>query len=171
MPLQKQFRGVSDFIGRYRGGQLTFDLNSLITPTFDVTQFMEPPKTAIVQHSIGTAGQFFAPFAAPVGVPNDELWLVHALSAVSINPISAGQQARMAPIANLPSQVERITFGDFPTNSFSTLGSGGLGCWGVTLPQPYLLEPGWEPGFLVTWFTGGGSHNVQVGMRYQIIKI
>ena len=171
MPLQKQFRGVSDLIGRYQGGQLTFELLQQITPQFDVLQYMEPPRYAVALHNVGSAGAYHGPFLAPTSVPDDQLWVISALSAMSTGGLAAGQSLVMQPVINLPSVTERLCLGGDRSSALSTVGGPNLYADGIVFETPLVLEPGFQPGFIVTTWSGTGNVPTQVGMRYQIINI
>lgn len=52
MPLQKSFRGLSNLLGMYQAGEVTAEYGGIITPTFDVMQFLQPPEWIVGDLSV-----------------------------------------------------------------------------------------------------------------------
>jgi len=74
MPLQKQFRGLSDLLGRYEGGNLSLELLPAVVLALDVLPFVEPTRYKETTGALITANQ-----SVGFVVPDNESWLVEML--------------------------------------------------------------------------------------------
>lgn len=44
MPLQKEFRGLPDFLGMFQGGGVAAEWGGIVTPTIQIEDFLQPPE-------------------------------------------------------------------------------------------------------------------------------
>ena len=166
MPLQKQFRGLSDFVGRYQGGQLTLELLQQLQPMLDISQFVEPPRWNIEDRTVTAVNQFHS--AADV-IPENEIWAVSQLSCVSNNPLTTGNSLNMTPLAQTPGQIERVCFDNRNSANLDLTPAVHVFSKSVIFETPQLYTGGWWFGFLSTYFTGT-SEALQIGIRYQLLR-
>lgn len=90
MALQKQFRGLQKFLGRYEAGLMPLNLGDTVTPTVDIQQWVEP--FAITNGQSIDSGQIATPgqIADQVFIPEwmgIEFTLTGAQQAVQVNPV------------------------------------------------------------------------------------
>lgn len=76
--LQKALRGYSDFIGRFRGGQVGLQDLEVLHPTIAMEDFLNERKTLAFDTQFTAAGQ-----VASITVPDGKQWRVHFVSCES----------------------------------------------------------------------------------------
>jgi hypothetical protein len=165
MPLQKPFRGISDLLGLYQGGNTLLELNSNLTPMIDALKFAAEPEWFFTStsnaHAVG--------FRSTIQIPSDEVWILWALSGVSTIPIAAANNIGLMPVYQfqgaagrelaLTSQHQNNTFHYSAATAYATFAAdvpGGLWCMDGAI------------GYLVTLRTG--ATNIQMDWGYQISK-
>ncbi len=75
MALQKQLRGFSDFIGLFRGGNSSIELNNTLQPVLGMEDFLSERKSQAFSTTLTAAGQF-----SSVVVPPGKRWSILCVS-------------------------------------------------------------------------------------------
>jgi len=116
--LQRQFRGLQKFLGRYEAGQMPLELGGIVSPTIDIQEWVQPEVLTNGQ-SIDT-GQIATP-----GQPSEGKVFIPEWIGMHI-PILATQQAlNVQPVIILNNT---LIYGLDNTNqSFTTTGNWYMG--------------------------------------------
>lgn len=163
MPLQREFKGLSDHVGLYQAGNLPMELVGAVMPQLSVEDFISPP---IITRFSGTVTAQNAVVAA-VQVPDKE---IHRVRWMGCSFTTAG--TRTAMLTPVIFHLDNY-FGIVQTPYGLPLPVTGLvNKLGTTFPGDGLfLEPGQSVGFQVTQTAGAGNIDVVGLYQHQVIGI
>jgi len=146
MPLQRPFTGLSDHVGEYRGGNLSFDLSPAILGQISVEDFINRPDFIVSPSVTLTA---LNQIATTDEVPDGEIWRVRYFG---FNGTNASAAIQMKPVF----VYRGVTFGlSMLWPDAST--SGTTAYYGMLFEgqDGFLMPPGCSLGW--EWFKGGGG--------------
>lgn len=134
MPLQRSFRGLSNHLGSFLGGNLSFEANPELVMQSNVEDFVNPYEWLRSVASLTAIGQ-----AAIQTVPQGEFWRVRSLHYELIN--NTGAASGVFPVVN-PDQITLV--------GLSQIAQGGVALgtrqWGGRILQSRTDgNPCWIP--------------------------
>jgi hypothetical protein len=164
MPLQKQFRGISDLLGMYQGGNTLFELNQNLGVQIDGLKFLAEPTWQFQSesdvHAIG--------HRVTVEIPQDEVWLIWALSGLSTIPLAVGNSISLQAIYQHESVAGREQpLGPNVSNTFLTCSPAAYANFNWN-PNPGMWAMDGSIGYLVTLRVG--ATNTQIDWGFQVSK-
>lgn len=163
MPLQREFKGLSDHVGLYQAGNLPMELVGAVMPQLSVEDFVSPP---VITRFSGTLVAQDAVAAAPV-VPDKE---IHRVRWLGCSFVTAG--TRSALLAPVIFHLDQYFGVDFVVLPFGLPATGNVIKQGVTFPGDGLfLEPGMTVGWQVHQTGGAGNIDVTGLYQHQVIGI
>ena len=163
MPLQREFKGLSDHVGLYQAGRLPMELVPGIMPQISAEDFVSPPK---IETFTGNGNATGVVIAAPQ-VPANEFRRVRWLGASWTT--AAGVTAIIAPVVFYLGNY----YGVMPYWSpFGLPGATTVNKSGVYFPGDGLvLESGQAVGWQIQLLTGAGNCTISGLYQYQAIGI
>lgn len=167
MALQKQFRGLDNFVGAYTLGKLTLDLGGVLQPQMDVSLFVEPPRDAYATEDLDSYivnTQIF-----PFTVPSNEIWLMHALGFHTDGALNGDLELLTCVKTPNNTSIRGFERRDQFSGFTNTLVATG----GIHFASPVFLEPGTDAGWTVIKLSGTtpGRPNLLASIQYQRIGI
>ena len=162
MPLQRQFIGLQDHIGSYRGGNITAEISPELQQQISAEDFINPYELIESSATLTAQGQ-----SVVITCPDGEFWRIRFLG---LSFLSATANHQLQPVF-----ISRIqTYGLGPIQDTFNLSVGG-NRWitGMQFPQGegFLLRAGEAIGGLMNKYGGAGNLDCDVGIHRQRIKI
>jgi len=163
MPLQREFKGLSDHVGLYQAGNLPMELVGAVMPQLSVEDFVSPP---VITRFSGNAGNQNTVVAAPV-IPDKE---IHRVRWIACSFVTAGTRAAiLTPVVFHLDEYFGVKDVVLP---FSLPATGDVMKQGVTFPGDGLfLEPGMAVGWQVSRESGAGNIDITGLYQHQVIGI
>jgi len=160
MPLQRAFRGLSDHIGSFLGGNVTQELSPVLQQVISAEDFLNPYEWIRTTSAITGAGQI----ASTPAVPDGEL---HRIRWLCFEGINTGGTNTLLPVVN----PDAIQFAGLTTNTPpSSFGPNVRWYSGVDFNPPLVLPAGGQLGWAIIAHSAG-TLNVDVVVLRQRIKI
>lgn len=160
MALQRQFSGLSDFIGEYSLGKLQFELLGQVVPALNVETFINPPRELESTTDLDTVAANTLILTAEV--PAGETWLIHDMGYITSSTLTG--VLGVIPCALLPSQ---NTYRAFQTlQSTATWSAGQQAIEGMHFNQPYHAEQGSALGWWCTLVAGSSRPDIISNLHY-----
>lgn len=151
-PLNRQPRGILSLFGISSGGRPPQRLSFELLPQLDLLKWYvaSDAQDLTIDGSLTAVGFMAAGFT----VPQDEFWVVQALSMQSIAALGAGVtvRARAAYRRNVPAV--SAPYAVFPTEPFSLV-TGEVWYSGGDIPNLLYLPPGTVTGAFVSTLAAG----------------
>lgn len=163
MPLQKPFVGLSDLVGAFTLGNLSFELGSVIAPALDISDFIEPPR--IIEASVPLTTVTQSVQITTATVPEGELWRLHWMGCGCT--FESPSNFRLMPVAFLPSQQTRIGLTTINPQSFNL----SVAHYGIQFDKPFLAVAGMDIGWFTTILTPVASPILKHALAYQRILV
>jgi len=160
MPLQRAFRGLSNHLGSFLGGNLTFDANPSLLMQVNAEDFVNPYEWLRTTQGLTAVGQ-----TAIQTVPAGEFWRVRSLHMEAINTV--GNANSLAPTFD-PDGITQVGLSQIEMTALPVNGRllGGI----FFSPEPLVLPAGASIGWTCTSIAGG-TINVDIVLTRQKILI
>lgn len=169
--LQKPFRGLSGFIGLFRGGNVGMDFNRQIQPVLEMEDWLGPNDFIIQTFSLAAPGN-----RASAAIPEDEFWRLK-YGAVHVDAAAAGAGT---VILNKEVTAAGTTF-DIPMSpmvnaensagaSFFNNGTNIVGGFGQDV-RPMNGQPGERVGVQLQYMAAAGPVTGYFFYQFQRIKV
>lgn len=164
MPLQRQFRGLPDHIGRYEGGTIPQELDPELQIQISGEDFLNPYDWISSQSALTAAGQI----AVMPAVPEGE---IHRVRAFGCNVLAPTAQItcnrivvsdRTGQFIGLSVELKEQNFVTAGTTEYQGLWFGGNELW---------LYSGQQLGVVLTGYVGAGNANFDLAQLRQVIRI
>lgn len=165
MALQKQYRGLSNLVGLYEGGNLLLELGRAVIPTVDVLKFAAPPQWERKQVNIvAGAGTNYTYDVIPTG----ERRLVWRMGIASSAILPAGRILQLTPALVIDSGSWQMGLESNPYQYTFTASADYIRI-GKQFPGGLVLNAGDQLAWFVNQSAGATAFPVQ--MTYQYSKI
>lgn len=165
MALQKQYRGLSNLVGLYEGGNLLLELGRAVMPTVDVLQFAAPPQWERKQvNLVGGVGTNYAFDQVPTG----ERRILWRMGIASSAILPAGRILQLTPALVIDSGSWQMGLESNPFQ-YTWTGSQDHIRIGKEFPGGLVLNAGDQ----LAWFVNqnAGTTAIAVQMTYQYSKV
>ena len=164
MPLQKPFRGISDVLGLYRGGNVQFEQDPQVKLTLAAEKWLMDPVWQFQSESdVHLVGH-----RAVVNIPQDEVWLLWSLSGLSTIPLTAGNSiGTMAVYQQLGVAGNEMPLSDPQNSSFTIAAVGSYASFNAKTQGGLWCMDG-SIGYIVT--ARSGATNTQIDWGFQVSK-
>jgi len=165
VPLQKQFRGLPDFLGSFRGGTIPAEYGGVITPTFDVGPYLQEPEWIV-----GTLSCAAVADNTIIPVEPGERLLLHHFgwqtdSIVNVTNTRFAIGANV--LLNTTTKVEIHRNPNEATNIEAAFVAGGM----TNYPTPLFLQDIEHIRVYCKRYAGAGATGISFGLLVQKIKV
>jgi hypothetical protein len=165
MPLQREFAGLADLVGLYRGGRVPLELDTAVTPTINALNFASRPKLAYAT-AVLAAVDANAPLPE---VPTGKIWLCRSFGFSFTTP--AGVTCLPEPVYEAPDNnfygIQPVTLG----RPFNNIPQSSPGYVGMVFADPFWMEAASNFAMKLVSYTGAAGITVNGFIQYHEIEI